>query len=186
MLTAPVIGPEPVPMDWILQTVLSSPESEAIGFDDFPEYGWIAGRIEELHRRIGLVFQEGPEMFQLLVYMPNLEEGDTTPDSQTWCNGFVEGMAYNPGKVGAALCLELGIREDRSDHDDFRSGRMGEKGCFEPVCGVGAAGTRRRSQVGGSGNLRLLVSLRTESESDPYSECTREECPMSLRQRQEI
>ena len=26
--TASVVGPEPVPMDWILQTVLSPPESE--------------------------------------------------------------------------------------------------------------------------------------------------------------
>jgi uncharacterized protein len=109
MLTASVIGPEPVPMDWILQTVLSSPESEAIGFDDFPEYGWIAGRIEELHRRIGLVFQEGPEMFQLLVYMPNLKEGDTTPDSQTWCNGFVEGMAYNREKWVPLFASSLGF-----------------------------------------------------------------------------
>ena len=31
MLTASVVGPQPVPMDWILQTVLSPPESEAIG-----------------------------------------------------------------------------------------------------------------------------------------------------------
>ena len=38
MLTASVVGPKPVPMDWILQTVLSPPESEAIGFDDFPEF----------------------------------------------------------------------------------------------------------------------------------------------------
>ena len=35
MLTASVIGPKPVPMDWILPTVLSPPESEAIGFDNF-------------------------------------------------------------------------------------------------------------------------------------------------------
>jgi hypothetical protein len=35
MLTASVVGPEPVSTDWILQTVLSPPESEAIGFDNF-------------------------------------------------------------------------------------------------------------------------------------------------------
>ena len=38
MLTASVVGPKPVPMDWILQTVLSSPDSEAIGFDNFAEF----------------------------------------------------------------------------------------------------------------------------------------------------
>jgi hypothetical protein len=40
MLTASVVGPKPVPMDWILQTVLSSPDSEAIGFDNFAEFSW--------------------------------------------------------------------------------------------------------------------------------------------------
>ena len=39
MLTASVVGPKPVPMDWILQTVLS-PDSEAIGFDNFAEFSW--------------------------------------------------------------------------------------------------------------------------------------------------
>jgi len=33
---------KPVPMDWILQTVLSLPESEAIGFDNFPEFAWVS------------------------------------------------------------------------------------------------------------------------------------------------
>jgi uncharacterized protein len=95
LLTASVVGPKPVPMDWILQTVLSPPESEAIGFDDFPEFTWVAEKIEEWLLRIGQVFQQDPELFRLLVYMPKLKEGDTTPDPQTWCNGFVEGMAYN-------------------------------------------------------------------------------------------
>jgi hypothetical protein len=41
MLTASVVGPKPLPMDWILQTVLSPPESEAIGFDNFQRSaGW--------------------------------------------------------------------------------------------------------------------------------------------------
>jgi uncharacterized protein len=95
ILTASVVGPKPVPMDWILQTVLSPPESEAIGFDDFPEFTWVVEKIEEWLLRIGRVFQQDPEMFRLLVYMPKLKDGDTTPDPQTWCNGFVEGMAYN-------------------------------------------------------------------------------------------
>ncbi len=93
ILTASVVGPKPVPMDWILQTVLSPPESEAIGFDDFPEFTWVVEKIEEWLFRIGRVFQQDPEMFRLLVYMPKLKEGDTTPDPQTWCNGFVEAMA---------------------------------------------------------------------------------------------
>jgi hypothetical protein len=57
-------------MDWILQTVLSPPESEAIGYDNFPEFSWVAEKTEELLFRIGRVFQQDPEMFQLLVYMP--------------------------------------------------------------------------------------------------------------------
>ena len=66
-------------MHWILQTVLSPPESEAIGFDDFPEFTWAVEKIEEWLLRIGRVFQQDPEMFRLLVYMPKLKEGDTTP-----------------------------------------------------------------------------------------------------------
>jgi hypothetical protein len=68
MLTASVVGPQPVPMDWILQTVLSPPESEAIGYDNFPEFSWVAEKTEELLFRIGRVFQQDPEMFRLLVY----------------------------------------------------------------------------------------------------------------------
>ena len=60
ILTASVVGPKPVPMDWILQTVLSPPESEAIGFDDFPEFTWVVEKIEEWLLRIGRVFQQTP------------------------------------------------------------------------------------------------------------------------------
>lgn len=100
MLTASVVGPNPVPMDWILQTVLSPPESEAVGFDDFPEFSWVVEKIEEWLLRIGRVFQQDPEIFRLLVYMPKLKEGDTTPDPQTWCNGFVEARS-TIGKIGS-------------------------------------------------------------------------------------
>ena len=58
ILTASVVGPEPVPMDWILQTVLSPPESEAIGFDNFPEFGWVVEKTEKLLFRISRVFSE--------------------------------------------------------------------------------------------------------------------------------
>jgi hypothetical protein len=55
ILTASEVGPKPVPMDWILQMVLSPPESEAIGFDDFPEFTWVVEKIEEWRFRIGRV-----------------------------------------------------------------------------------------------------------------------------------
>jgi yecA family protein len=109
MLTASVVGPEPVPMDWILQTVLSPPESEAIGLDNFPDFSWVAEKIEEWLLRIRRVFQQDPELFSLLVYMPKLKEGDTTPDPQTWCNGFVEGMAYNREKWVPLLSTKWGF-----------------------------------------------------------------------------
>ena len=64
-------------------------------FDNFPEFSWVVEKTEELLLRIGRVFQQDSEMFRLLVYMPKLKEGDTTPDPQTWCNGFVEGMEYH-------------------------------------------------------------------------------------------
>ena len=130
MLTASVVGPEPVPTDWILQTVLSPPESEEIGFDNFPEFSWAVEKTEELLLRIGRVFQQDPEMFRLLVYMPKLKEGDTTSDPRTWCNGFVEDGVQSR-KLGADLCDEV-FREDRTDPNDFRSGRMGKKGCLNP------------------------------------------------------
>ena len=38
MLTASVVGPAPVPLDFIVQTVLNGPDSEQDGFDDFPEF----------------------------------------------------------------------------------------------------------------------------------------------------
>jgi uncharacterized protein len=94
MLTASVIGPAPLSLDFVVQTVLSRPESEGIGFDAFPEFASVENHIEELHRRIKEVFAEDPETYQLFVHMPGLAKGDDTPDPQTWCNGFVEGMAY--------------------------------------------------------------------------------------------
>jgi uncharacterized protein len=48
-------------------------------------------------------------MFRLLVYMPKLKEGDTTPDPQTWCNGFVEGMAYNRENWAPIFATKFGF-----------------------------------------------------------------------------
>ena len=41
--------------------------------------------------------------------MPKLKEGDTTPDPQAWCNGFVEGMAYHREDWATLLSTELGF-----------------------------------------------------------------------------
>jgi yecA family protein len=95
MLTASVVGPKPVPLDWIVQAVLSHPQSEAIALDHLPEFRWLVGKIEEWFLRMSLVFQQDPEMFRPLVYIPNLKEGDTTPDPRSWCLGFVEAMMYH-------------------------------------------------------------------------------------------
>ena len=90
--------------------IISPPESEAIGFDDFPEFTWVVEKIEEWLHRIGQVFQQDPKLFRLLVYMPKLKEGDTTPDPQTWCNGFVEGMAYHREKWEPLLSAKGGSK----------------------------------------------------------------------------
>ncbi len=110
-LTASVVGPKPVPLEHILQTVLSPPESEEweeLAFDAFPEFNWLVEKIEELFYRIALVFEEDPEAFRLLVHMPRLKEGDTTPDPQTWCNGFVEAMEYYREDWERCLATEAG------------------------------------------------------------------------------
>jgi uncharacterized protein len=109
MLTASVVGPSPVPLEWILQAVLSPPDSEAIEIEFYPEFSWVAEKAEELLLRISQVFAEDPELFRLLVYMPKLKEGDTTPDPQTWCNGFVEGMAYHQEDWKPILTTEDGF-----------------------------------------------------------------------------
>ena len=95
MLTASVVGPKEVPLDWILQAVLSHPESEPIALDHLPEFCWLVEKVEELFLRLSLVFQQDPEMFRPLVYMRNLKEGGTTPDPRSWCFGFAEVMMYH-------------------------------------------------------------------------------------------
>jgi hypothetical protein len=90
-----VVGPKPVPIDWILQAILSHPQAEPIALDHLPEFRWLVERIEELFLRIGLAFQQDPEMFRPLVYMRNLKEGGTTPDPRSWCFGFAEVMMYH-------------------------------------------------------------------------------------------
>jgi hypothetical protein len=107
MLTASVVGPKSVPMDWILQTVLSPPESEAIGFDNFPEFSWVVEKTQELLLRIGRVFQQDPEMFHLLVYMPKLwqrQEINAVVDAQ-----------FSP--LSAGLCVSYSFESvERINH----------------------------------------------------------------------
>jgi uncharacterized protein len=109
MLTASVVGPKEVPLDWILQAVLSHPRSESIALDHLPEFRWLVEKIEELFLRISLVFQQDPEMFRPLVYMPNLKEGDTTPDPRSWCFGFAEAMMYHRKAWEPLLSMEGGF-----------------------------------------------------------------------------
>lgn len=109
MLTASVVGPKPVPLDWIVQAVLSGPDSEGNGFDHFPEFSWAAEKIGELFLRISRVFQQDPEMFRLLVRRPKLKKGDTTPDPRTWCLGFVEAMMYHREDWEPLLSMEGGF-----------------------------------------------------------------------------
>jgi uncharacterized protein len=108
MLTASVVGPKPVPIDWILQAVISHPQSEPIALDHLPEFRWLVGKIEELFLRISLVFQHDPEMFRPLVYMRNLKEGGATPDPRSWCFGFVEAMMYHRKAWEPLVSMEEG------------------------------------------------------------------------------
>src|ERR1700737_1467031 len=86
-LVASVIGPEPIPKNRILQTALTSEDPNATNFADFPEFGWVAAKVDEWLIRIGRVLREEPRTFTLLVHQPKLKEGETTPDPQTWCRG---------------------------------------------------------------------------------------------------
>ncbi len=109
MLTASVVGPKPVPMDWILQAVLSHPQSKPIALDHLPEFRWLVEKSEELFVRISLVLQQDPEMFRPLVYMQNLEDGDTTPNPRSWCFGFAEAMMYHRKAWEPLLSMEEGF-----------------------------------------------------------------------------
>jgi uncharacterized protein len=94
-LVASVIGPEPIPKDRILQTALTSEDPRTIDFADFPEFAWVEEKVDEWLARIDRVFREQPRTFTLLVYQPKLNEGDTTPDPQAWCRGFLEAMEHH-------------------------------------------------------------------------------------------
>jgi yecA family protein len=111
MLTASVIGPKPLPLDHILQTVLSASDSEEYAFDAFPDFYWVVEKIEEMFYRIVRVFEEDPEVFRLLVYTPRLKEGDPTPDPRAWCDGFVEAMTYYREDWDKFLATEAGSIE---------------------------------------------------------------------------
>jgi uncharacterized protein len=109
MLTASVVGPKPVPMDWILQAVLRHPQSKPIALDHLPEFRWLVEKIEELFVRISLVLQQDPEMFRPLVYVQNLKDADTTPNPRSWCFGFAEAMMYHRKAWEPLLSMEEGF-----------------------------------------------------------------------------
>jgi uncharacterized protein len=98
ILTASEVGPETIPLDWILETVLTPPEPDLIGFDDFPDFKWVKEKIEEWFLRIRRALRQDPEKLRLLVHRPNKIEGDTAHEPVTWANGFAEGMAYHQEK----------------------------------------------------------------------------------------
>jgi uncharacterized protein len=109
MLTASVVGPKSVPLDWILKAVLSGPHCDENGFDHFPEFSWVTDKIGELLLRIGRVMQQNPEMFRLAVYRSNLKKDDITPDPRAWCLGFVEAMIHHQEDWEPLLSTERGF-----------------------------------------------------------------------------
>jgi len=109
MLTASVVGPAPVPLDFIVQTVLNGPDSEQDGFDDFPEFSWLEEKAGELFLGIVTVLQQDPEMFCLFVDRTKPEGDDTTPDPRSWCLGFVEGMMYHRKDWQPLLSMALPV-----------------------------------------------------------------------------
>jgi hypothetical protein len=118
-------------------------------------------KTEELLFRISRVFQQDPEMFRLLVYMPKLKEGDTTPDPQTWCNGFVEAMAYHREDWVPLLSTEAGFLRIApilmtSDPEEWEKKDVLN---FKPVYGVDPIGAVRWTENSSSGDLRLLERL---------------------------
>src|ERR1700722_16816909 len=127
MLTASVVGPKPVPIDWILQAVLSHPQSEPIALNHLPEFCWLVEKVEELFLRISLVFQQDPEMFRPLVYVRNLKEGGTAPDPRSWCFGFTEAMMYHRKAWEPLLSMEAGFLTVTADPDGW-----GENGVWNP------------------------------------------------------
>src|ERR1700687_4688951 len=81
--------------------------------------GWLLHYPHSTRRRTSqLRFRENT--FRLLVYMLKLKEGDTTPDPQPRCNGFVEGMAYKR-ENWAPVCNEVRFREERSEGGEGKS-----------------------------------------------------------------
>ena len=143
MLTASVVGPKPVPIDWILQAVLSHPQSEPIALKHLPEFCWLVEKIEELFLRLSLVFQQDPEMFRPLVYMRNLKEGGTTPDPRSWCFGFAEAVIYHrkawaihafwPFYAKLRSPIRASVVLNRNDPCPCGSGRKYKRCCGSPL-----------------------------------------------------
>jgi hypothetical protein len=127
MLTASVVGPESLSLDFVVQTVLNRPESEGIGFDAFPEFEWVRDQIEELDRRLTEVLIDDPESYELFVHLPALPKGDDTPDrrpgvmvlSREWATTVINGRHSlklgEDSKSWRQYCLPLIQRNGRKN-----------------------------------------------------------------------
>ena len=124
-LTASVVGPKPVPLEWILQAVLSPPESEEIGFDRFPEFNWVVEKTEELFFRIARVFCGGSRAVPVAGLHAKTEGGRHHSCPANLVQRFRRSDDVLPGRLGAVHRNGSGISSGRSDHHDFRSRRMG-------------------------------------------------------------
>jgi uncharacterized protein len=102
-LVASVIGPAPIAKDEILRTAFHPEQRSGVDLEDFPESAWVQEKIDEWLARIDRVFREQPRAFIMLVYQPKLREGDTTPDPQAWCRGFLEGMERHQDRWNSFL-----------------------------------------------------------------------------------
>jgi yecA family protein len=175
MLTASVVGPKPVPIDWILQAVLSHPQSEPIALDHLPEFRWLVEKIEEWFLRITLVFQQDPKMFRPLVYMPNRKEGDTTPDPRSWCFGFVEAMMCHRRAWEPLLSMEEGFLTVAPILMTADPDGWGENAGWNPFKQMAPDNAARGTGNGRWGHPRFLAFLRETSEPDPSVNCSRPE-----------
>jgi len=123
MLTASVVGPEPVPVDWIVQAVLSGPDSE--GNVDFQNSAGRQKKSQNCFSGLAGVLQQDPEMFRLLFCQPKLKEGDTTSRPSDLVPWFRRSHDVPSGGLGAASFDRFS--GGCSDRHDGGSGRIGEK-----------------------------------------------------------
>src|SRR6478752_5963016 len=77
MITASVVGPAPIPLDWVAQTVLDGPDEEN-GFDQVPEFSWVEEKAGEIVQGISRGLQQEPRVHLAIGWTK--EKGEKTPD----------------------------------------------------------------------------------------------------------